>query len=156
MEHLLFLFVCCCFSLSYAINVKRIICILSILCPSQEADIAVNLFTQTEGRTSVADPSSHLWYDQFVLVFKQDFSAPSEDKQMFFYTRPFSLSVYLLTSGCLLSVLLLLLLLERCEKHLMTRKREKEKEKDADAETMLEGGAVNMEILIAGLLSKRE
>ena len=119
----------------------------------QEADIAVALFIQTLGRTSVAEPSSPIWYDQAVLVFRRDYSVTSEDRQWLFYLKPFSLSVYLLILGLLLSVLLLLLLLDRADTHMMAYRDIKGNNATA---TMFKRVQMTLEILIAGLLSKRE
>ena len=130
------------------------------MCLLKEADIAVALFAQTHGRTSVADPSSPVWYNQFVLVFKHDISDTLEDKQRFFYLHPFDLSIYLLITGCLLSVLLLLLLFEKFHRRVTKYGAKKINEKkdviDAAAAGMFQRVVENFEILIAGLLSKRE
>ena len=130
------------------------------MCLLQEADIAVALFSQTHGRTAVADPSSPVWYNQFVLVFKHDISDTLEDKQWLFYLHPFDLSIYLLITGCLLSVLLLLLLLEKFERGVTRFGAKKTNEKKdviaTAAAVMFERVVENFEMLITGLLSKRE
>nr|KAG5703733.1 hypothetical protein BaRGS_023022 [Batillaria attramentaria] len=75
-----------------------------------EVDLALGTFTLTPERSRVADPTTAFQYIEAVVVFKK---SPSIEHKTFFL-QPFQTPVYVALGGCFLSVLVLLLLLERC------------------------------------------
>ncbi|KAK7489274.1 hypothetical protein BaRGS_00019526 [Batillaria attramentaria] len=77
----------------------------------KEADVALGVFTLTAGRSSVVDPTSPLTYENSVIIFKKE--PPIEDILSFFL-QPFQTPVYVAIGGCFISVLVLLLFLEKC------------------------------------------
>ena len=115
----------------------------------QEIDVALNVFLVTKGRSSVVDPVVFM-YDQTVIVFR--FQSGQLTRGWTFFLRPFHPLVYAAIGGCLLSVLLLLLLLETCHwQHWDPRRGS-----SGTTETRLERILNNVEIVVAGLLSKRK
>ena len=106
--------------------------------------MALGLFTVTRGRVSVTDPVT-VMHDQTVIALRR--TTGQTARGWTFFLRPFHPLVYALIGGCLLSVLVLLLLLETCQRAYRAPQR-------ALADTGLQRVAVVVEIVVSALLNK--
>ncbi|KAK7489245.1 hypothetical protein BaRGS_00019497, partial [Batillaria attramentaria] len=112
----------------------------------KEADMAVGPLTLTLERSSVADPATPYAYDNVVVIFRHQ--PPTADFWSFFL-QPFQTPVYVAIGSSFVSVLVLLLLLEKCQWNLASRERAQSGTKAA-----LGGLMTGVEILLAGILGR--
>ncbi|KAK7489275.1 hypothetical protein BaRGS_00019527, partial [Batillaria attramentaria] len=110
----------------------------------KEADVALSIFALTAGRSSVVDPTSPLAHDSSVIIFRKEPTGEDVDILSFFL-QPFQTPVYVAIGGCFVSVLVLLLLLEKCRWWFGGRQR---------ATSFLHSLKVDAEALVAGLVQE--
>nr|KAG5701363.1 hypothetical protein BaRGS_006137 [Batillaria attramentaria] len=111
----------------------------------QEADLAVSLFTLTRERSVVADPTSAVIYDNAVIIFK----TASRSLDDWSFLQPFQTPVYVAIISCFVSVLVLLLLFEKCQWTLGDHQDE-----PTGVVAILQWIAMDFEILLAGVLNR--
>ncbi|KAK7489271.1 hypothetical protein BaRGS_00019523, partial [Batillaria attramentaria] len=113
----------------------------------KEADMAVGPLTLTLERSSVADPTTPYAYDNVVVIFRHQ---PSTADFGTFFLQPFQTPVYVTLGGCFVSVLVLLLLLENCQRRFGGRLQRAKSGTKAVLGLVMKA----VEVLLAGILSR--
>ena len=113
--------------------------------------MALAAFTQSYQRSLVADPVTPFMHDNAVIVFRKEGRGSNLDHWAFFL-QPFDTLVYEVTGGCMLFVLLLLLLLERCHWSLHAGHRRAPQGTGGLCRRVLR----YVELLLAGLVRERK
>ncbi|KAK7489273.1 hypothetical protein BaRGS_00019525 [Batillaria attramentaria] len=110
----------------------------------KEVDVALSVFTLTAGRSSVVDATTPINHDSSVVIFRKEPAGEDVDILTFFL-QPFQTPVYVAIGGCFVSVLVLLLFLEKCRWRFGGRQR---------ATSFLHALMVDVEALVAGLIQR--
>ncbi|KAK7489272.1 hypothetical protein BaRGS_00019524 [Batillaria attramentaria] len=108
----------------------------------KEVDVALSVFTLTAERSSVADATTPINHDSSVIIFRKE---PNGEDIRSFFLQPFQTPVYVAIGGCFVSVLVLLLLLEKCRWRFGVRQR---------ATSFLHVLMADVEALVAGLIQR--
>ena len=117
----------------------------------QEADLAFSFFTLTPERSSVVDPTVPFFVDSSAIVFKKE-SGPRANYWTFFL-GPFHTLVYVAIGACLLLMLPLLMLMEKCHWKLRAGRHQQE---PSGEDTILQLMMRYAEVILAGLLIRRK